>query len=148
MTPPIPPTGAMTRRKKSVLFLRISSTMAKRPVSFFEFFPTAVPHCKVALPHRLGVTSHIRISLDMLQNLSERGFLLPLTLYPFLFFPRSFRWNLSYFCSFKSEVHPHSAYKLFISHHFPNPSTMRSTLSISRFQSRLVCCTNCSLWHC
>ena len=61
---------------------------------------------------------------------------------PFLLFQRSICWNLSFFCPFESEVLPHSTYKLFISHHFPNSSTMRLLLHYSfplpQFQSRLV----------
>ena len=59
-------------------------------VSFCQLFPTAVPHCMcmVASPHHLKATSHICITSDLLQNLSEGSFLLPLTLDPFLPFPR------------------------------------------------------------
>ena len=105
-------TGAMTRRWKAVLFLRIFSFF---PGSFLELFPTTFLHCKVTSPHRLGATVKIRISFDLLQNLSEKRFLLPLTLYPFLLFPRSIRKNMFYFCPFESEVLPHSTFKLFIS---------------------------------
>ena len=41
VTPPFPPTGAMIRLRKSVLFLKISRTMLKRPASSFTTFSQA-----------------------------------------------------------------------------------------------------------
>ena len=57
------------------------------PVPFFRSLPTTILHCKVAATHHFRTRGCIRTSLDLFQNLSEKGFLPPLTLYPFLFFP-------------------------------------------------------------
>ena len=89
------------------------------PVSFFEVLPTTIPHCKVATTHHLGSTVCSLTSFALFQNLSERGFLLPLNLYPCLYFPRSVRWDLSCLCPFKSKILSHSAAEIV---RFPSPS--------------------------
>ena len=41
VSPPLPPTGAMIRLRKSVLFLKISRTVPNRPASSFTTFSSA-----------------------------------------------------------------------------------------------------------
>ena len=119
-------------------------------VSFFQVFTTTSLHHKVTAPHHLGTTVCIRTFLDLFQNLSERGFLLSLTLYLFLLFPTRFRQNISCFCPSKRKVLAHSAQKLFISHHNPNPSTMR-LLPYNPFSFVIISvavCLAASTFHC
>ena len=59
------------------------------PVSFLKVLTPTILHCKVDATPLLGTTVRIRTSFDLLRSLFERGFLLPLTLHPFLSFPRS-----------------------------------------------------------
>ena len=140
----------MTRRKKSVLFLRISCTMPKRPISSFatfsasfsEHFPAAALHCKVTSQHHLGTTSHIHTSSDLLQNLPEKRLLLPLTLSSFLPLPRRIFQNLLCLCPFESEMRPHSTYKLLVSCNCSHCSTMcflfHDCSPLPRIQARLT----------
>ena len=91
---------------------------------FFELFLAAIPCCDKAFPHHLGATSHNHIHPDLLQNLSERGFLQPLTLYSFLPFPRRIFQNLLYLCPFESGILLHSIDNLLISRNFQQSPTM------------------------
>ena len=87
MTPPSPSTGAMIRRKKSVLFSEFpaqcpnvqfhplppsrklreffrwsTQTLSFLPVSLIKVLPTTILHCKVAATHHLGTTVCINTS--------------------------------------------------------------------------------------
>ena len=91
-------------------FLISFATSFKSPLTKLSFLPTFFlknpPNCHASSRCRHGASSgtanRIRTSLNVLQNFLEWGFLLPLTLLSFLFFPSSVRKNFS--CSCPSRV--------------------------------------------
>ena len=160
----------MTRGKKSVLFLKISCTMAKRPTLFFAIFSKAsrvlsrvhsddfssslylslnssqLPFLIARQPCRiiLGATSHIRISFDLLQNLSEGRFLLPLTLHPFSLEASSRIFLTSALLRVKYSHIPRTNYSFPITFQIlPRCALFSTTPLHSHNSSRgLPCCTN------
>ena len=90
--------AAMTLRRKSVFFLK-NSLHKQCPSIEFHLLP---------LFRKLRVFS--RVHSDLLQNLPETRFLLPLTVDPFLPFPRKRIFqNLFSLLTFESKILPHSS---------------------------------------
>ena len=80
--------------------------------------PITILHCKVGTTHCLVTPICIRTSFGLFQNLFDGRLLLPLSLLSFLFFLSAVRQIGSCSCPFASEILPHAAQKLFISHTF------------------------------
>ena len=90
------------------------------PMFFLRILLVTILHCEVGTTHCLGAAICIRTSFDLFQNLSEGRFLLPLTLYPFLFFPSSVRQIISLAHALSRVKYTHIPRRsLFTLHHLP-----------------------------